>query len=209
MNIIEAGRELLKRDLTFGTGGNISERTEGGFLITPSGIPYPQLSERDLVEMDLKGQIISGIHRPSSEWDMHRRIYLEFPESRGVVHTHSKYVNILACTGRKLPAIHYLLASVGGNSVDIAPYHTYGTEELAKDAVKYMGEKKAVILANHGLLTRGDSVKEALDIAETVEFCSFLYVGALTIGNPVYISDEEMDKMTEKFKSYGPGKTVE
>ncbi|MDO5713822.1 MAG: class II aldolase/adducin family protein [Tissierellia bacterium] len=206
MNIIEGGKELLRRNLTFGTGGNLSERKKDGFLITPSGISYDCLEEKDLVLMDMEGSIVHGIHKPSSEWEMHRQIYRNFYKANAVVHTHSKYVNILACTGESLPAIHYLLASVGGNSVDIAPYHTYGTKELAEDAVKYMGNKKAVILANHGLITWGDSIKEALDIAETVEFCSFLYVEASTFGTPTLISNKEMELMLEKFQDYGPGK---
>ena len=208
MDIIEAGKALIEEDLTFGTGGNLSERTKEGFRITPSGLAYEKMEEKDLVTMNEEGEVLKGIHRPSSEWELHRQIYLHEKRAMAVIHTHSKYVNVLACTGRKLPAIHYLLACVEGDSVDIAPYHTYGTKELAEEALSSLHGKKAVILANHGLVTWGETIKEAFDIARTVEFCSFLYVEGLKIGNPVILSKEEMAKMVEKFKDYGPGKEI-
>lgn len=206
MDIITCGRELIKRKLTFGTGGNVSIRKDGGFLITPSGVPYQELEEDDPVFMDLQGKVLKGHYPPSSEWDLHRQVYLRFSEAGGVVHTHSPYVNVLACSGLYLPAIHYLLACVGGDRVDLCPYYPYGTEELALGAVEHMHGKKAVLLANHGLVSWGRTVEEALEIAETVEYCSFLYVEATKLGRAQILSSEEMARTVERFKGYGPGK---
>lgn len=201
--VIQGGKDLIDKGLTFGTGGNISARVEGGFLITPSGMDYKILTESDLVNLSLTGEVIKGKQKPSSEWAMHALVYEKLKEAKAIVHSHSKYINILSCTGKCLPAIHYLLACTGGSCVNIAPYRSYGTRELAEVAVEAMGNTKAVILSNHGLLAWGESVEEAINITETVEFCAFLYIEALKIGTPSILSDKEMNHMVRRFSNYG------
>lgn len=203
--LIHYGNKMVEAGLTFSTGGNLSIRADDtSFLISPSGMAYESLKERDLVVMNSKGDILKGDRKPSSEWHMHGAIYDAHPEIKALIHTHSPYVSVVSSLGEDLPAISYLIASAGTSTVPLAPYETFGTEELAKSAVEAMGNSKVVMLSNHGLIAGGDTLKQAFSLAQEIEFCAFMYVTALSTGKKIhYVSDEKMDEVIEKFKGYG------
>lgn len=205
--LIDYGKKLIDEGLSFGSGGNLSMAMEDNqtFLITPSGIAYEALEKGDLVLLDHEGHTLEGDKKPSSEWQMHSSIYKNRSDIRALVHTHSPYVSVASTIVKSLPAISYLIASSGVSSVPVAPYETFGTEELAASAIDAMGkEAKAVILANHGLIAGGNSLKEAFSLAREIEFCAFLYVTAQSTGKEItLIPDEKMDIVIEKFKTYG------
>nr|WP_307775864.1 L-fuculose-phosphate aldolase [uncultured Cetobacterium sp.] len=203
--IVEYGKKMILDGLTKGTGGNISavNREKKLMGITPSGIDYMKMQPEDVVIIDVEsGKIVDGDRVPSSESDMHRIFYKYRDDIHAMVHTHSKYATALSCINEKLPAVHYLLA-VAGIDVPCAEYATYGTVKLAKNAFEAMQGTKAVLLSNHGMITGGESLSEAYNIAENVEFCCELYSIAKTLGEPKILSDEEMKGMIERFKNYG------
>lgn len=203
--LIQYGKKMVENNLTFSTGGNLSIRIDDrSFLITPSGMAYESLKERDLVVMTSEGEILKGDRKPSSEWHMHGAIYNARPEINVLIHTHSPYVSVVSSLGEELPPISYLIASAGTRTVPLARYETFGTKELGEAAVEAMGNCKAVMLANHGLIAGGDTLEQAFSLAQEIEFCAFMYVTALSTGKKInFIPDDKMDEVIEKFKGYG------
>lgn len=203
--LIAYGQKLVETNLTKGTGGNLSicHREDGIMAITPSGIDYFEIKPEQIVLMDVEtGKILEGDAIPSSESDMHRIMYKYRVDLNAVIHTHTTYATTLACLNISLPAVHYLVA-LAGLDVPCAPYATYGTVELAKNAFETMKNRKACLLSNHGLLAGGPDLATAFTITEEIEFCCELYYRAKSIGEPVILSESEMTMMMERFKNYG------
>lgn len=202
--LIEYGKKLISCGLTKGTGGNLSilNREENLMAITPSGIDYFEIQLEDIVILDLDGNIVEGNRKPSSEYGMHKIFYKNREDIDALIHTHTMYSTTIACLRWELPAVHYMIALAGKN-VRCAEYATFGTEELAQNAFKAMKDRRAVLLANHGLLAGAESLANAFNITEEIEYCAELYYRTKAIGEPVILSDEEMDTMAEKFKVYG------
>ena len=204
--IIEYGRKMVAKNLTTGTGGNLSiyDREKNMMAITPSGIPYEEMNSEDIVVTDLNGDIVEGERKPSSELSLHRRVYERRDDIDAVVHTHSTFATVISCLGEELPPVHYLIAAAGGSCVPLAEYARYGTEELAENAVSSLGEKyRAVLLANHGLLAAGGSLKAAFEVAETIEFVAELYYRTENVGDPQLLDQDQMAEVREAFASYG------
>ncbi|HZK00838.1 MAG TPA: L-fuculose-phosphate aldolase [Tissierellaceae bacterium] len=202
--IVEYGKKLIETNLTKGTGGNLSifNREKQLMCISPSGIDYFKTRAEDVVVLDLDGNKIEGDREPSSEYDMHRIFYKNRNDIDAIIHTHTMYATTISCLNWDLPPVHYMLALAGKN-VRCAEYATYGTKELAENAFAAMEDRKAVLLANHGLLCGAKDIANAFNITEEVEYCAELYYRTKAIGEPVIIQNEEMDLMMEKFKTYG------
>ncbi|WP_018875473.1 class II aldolase/adducin family protein [Thioalkalivibrio sp. ALE31] len=201
--VIRAGLETNRRGLNQGTSGNISVRLGDGMLITPSGVPYEALRPEDLVYVDAAGRW-NPQRKPSSEWHFHRAILQARPELGAVVHVHSVYASVVAIQGRDIPALHYMIAAAGGNSIRCAPYATFGTEALSRLAVEALEDRTACLLANHGMIATGPDLERALWLTEEVELLARQYVLSLQIGGPTLLDDAEMDRVLEKFRHYGP-----
>jgi L-fuculose-phosphate aldolase len=202
----EAGRRVVAIGLTRGTSGNLSARTAGGFLVTASGASLGDLDEDDLVELGADGARLGDGLRPSSEWRIHRDIYLARPEVGAVVHAHPPFATSIACLRRDLPAVHYELAFAGGAEVRCAEYATFGTPELSAAALAALAGRKACLLANHGVVALGASIADALAVAEIVETVAELFWRASAVGAPVVLPDDEMARVLERFGSYGKGR---
>lgn len=205
--IVEYGKKLLTSGLTKGTGGNLSifNRKEGLFAISPSGIDYFQIKPEDVVVLNIKGEKIEGDKKPSSEVEMHRIFYERRNDIDAIIHTHTMYATTLACLNWSLPPVHYMVA-LAGLDVKCAKYATFGTKELAENAFEAMKDRKAVLLANHGLLAGADNLLNAFNITEEIEYCAELYYRTKCIGEPVILPKEEMLLMFDKFKTYGQRK---
>lgn len=205
LGIIEYGKKLVETGLTKGTGGNLSicDRETGLMAITPSGIDYFQIKPEQIVLIDVKtGDFVEGEALPSSERDMHRIFYKYRTDIDAIIHTHTTFAATIACLNIDLPAVHYLVA-LAGPDVRCAKYATYGTVALAKNAFEAMKDRKACLLANHGMLAGGTSLAEAYNTTEEIEFCCELYYRAKSMGEPVILADDEMQMMMERFKNYG------
>ncbi|MFD1449048.1 L-fuculose-phosphate aldolase [Oceanobacillus profundus] len=203
--IIEYGKKLLDTSLTVGTGGNISifDKKSGYMAITPSGIDYYKLKEKDIIIMDLDGNVIEGTLKPSSEFQMHSIVYQNRNDAQAMIHTHALYATTVSCLNEDLPAVDYLVAHAGGPNVRCATYATYGTKELAENSLEAMEDRKAVLLANHGINVIGANLDEAFAITEQLEFCARLYWQARAIGSPIILPNDEMEMMVRRFENYG------
>lgn len=203
--LVEYGKKMSAEGLSSGTSGNLSIylKEEKVVLITPSGIGYFDTDPEDIVVMDLEGNIVEGSRKPSSEWHLHTLFYKNKPEAGAVVHTHSKYCTTLSTLRMPIKAVHYVIADAGTDEVPCAPYRRYGTEELAKVAVETAGESNAVLLANHGIVVCGKNLKSAYGLAKGMEYVAEIQVTAMSIGEPVVLTKEEMEEVMEGFKTYG------
>jgi len=201
--VLAACRELTRRGLTHGTSGNVSVRCdEQRFFVSPSGMDYELLQADDVPLMDLEGRWF-GRHRPSSEWRFHRDILRSRPDVGAIVHTHSPRATALACTGRGIPAFHYMVAVAGGRDIRCAPYHTFGTQELSDAALAALRDRRACLLANHGVIATGADLASAMRLAGEVENLALQYSVALTLGEIRILDDAEMSRVIEKFRTYG------
>ena len=190
--------------LNHGATGNCSIRKEEGFLISPSGISNNSLKSEHIVSMKMDGTLVNPKKlQPSSEWRFHRDIFTSRKDVNAVVHTHSVYASALSVLGAAIPQFHYMIAVTGGKEIPCAQYAMFGTQELSDNILKSLGKQKACLMSNHGLITVGNDLKEAVDIAEEVEHLSKMYVVANMPRKPHLLSDEEMDDVLKRFQSYG------
>ena len=203
--VVTNARALSTHHLSAGTSGNVSVRWQNGFLITPSALPYPQTEPHDIVYVGLDGRPI-GSHRPSSEWRIHRDIYIARPDAGAVIHAHAAFATTLACHERRIPPFHYMVAAAGGDDIRCAPYATFGTAELSAHVLAAMQNRRACLLANHGLVAAGASLDQALAIAVEVEALCEMYWRCLQIDEPYRLTDEEMTAVIDQFnRGYGAG----
>jgi L-fuculose-phosphate aldolase len=201
--VIDTAIAMSDSGLSPGRSGNVSARFETGFLITPSGLPYDALQLSDIVFIDENGIPAAKARIPSSEWRFHHDVYGRFEETGGIVHCHSRYATALACCNREIPAFHYMVAAAGGKKIPIAPYALFGTQALSDNVIAALEGYKASLMEHHGLIALGDTVEAALDLAHEVEDLAAQYVLVLTLGSPQLLSDEQMDEVVERFKTYG------
>ena len=200
--IVATAREMNAAKINRGKSGNVSARLGAGFLITPTGIPYDAMTPDDIVAMTLDG-VARGDRAPSSEWRFHRDLYRAREEFHAIVHVHAPFATTLACVRRGIPAFHYMVATAGGRDIRCAPYATFGSPELAALAVAAMADRRACLLANHGMIAAGRDLAGALALAIEVEGLAEMYWRALQIGEPALLSDAEMDAVLGKFLTYG------
>jgi L-fuculose-phosphate aldolase len=200
--LIVTAIELNASGINQSTSGNLSVRADDGFLITPSGMQYSVLKPEDVVFMNLSGEHNASCN-PSSEWRFHRDIYAARDDAGAIVHTHSVHATALACLDRGIPAFHYMVAAAGGHDIRCAPYATYGTQALSDFAVAALAERKACLLAHHGVIALGNDLNSALALAGEVETLAHQYLAALAVAEPELLSDAEMDLVIKKFKTYG------
>lgn len=201
--LADAATRSVRLGLNQGSSGNLSLRCGAGFLITPSGLPTDGRAPGEMVFVDQDGQP-EGDLKPSSEWRFHRDILRTRPEFGAVVHAHSPYAVSLACLRRGLPAFHYMVAVAGGRDIRCADYATFGSQTLSDHALAALEGRKACLLANHGLLAAGRDLDEAVHVALEVEALCGQFWRASLLGEPVLLSDAEMDEVLERFRSYGP-----
>jgi len=208
--IVKYGLRMLSAGLTTGAGGNLSvfRRDAGLIAVTPSGLEYPAMRPGDVVLVDPLGDVKEeGPWAASSELAFHLSLYEARSDVNAVVHTHSPWATTVACLGCELPAVHYLVG-FAGTKVPLASYATFGTPELAQNAVTAIGASNAVLLANHGLIAVGPDLRRAFAVAEEIELVARIYLQAKAAGDPVILPDDEMDRVVRKFRTYGQPKTT-
>lgn len=205
--VVHFCRELVNKNLTTGTGGNISvfNRESGLFALSPSGMDYFLMEDEDVVVLDLEGNVVDGKLKPSVELDLHRVLYVNREDINAVVHAHSVYATTLATLRMGVPPCHYLIGFCG-HDVRCTEYVDFGTPALAEVAQAGMADRFGVLLGNHGLLTGGPDISYAFSAAEELEFVCQVYYRAKTIGEPTILSEQDMNAALAKFKSYGQKK---
>jgi L-fuculose-phosphate aldolase len=200
--VIKTCLAMNEMGINQGTSGNVSVRTDEGFLITASGIPYDKMKPEHIVEMDLDGGY-RGEYLPSTEWRMHYDIFKARPEATAVVHVHSTHATALACLRKDIPAFHYMIGVTGGASLRCSGYAEFGTQALSDTMLKAMVERKACLLANHGQICFGPSLEKVLWLAGEIEALCHQYWAALQAGAPTILTDAEMKTVLARFKTYG------
>jgi len=201
--LVAVAQALDAAGLVPNKSGNVSSRTPTGFLITPAGVPYAELTTGMLAALRLDGESGSGGLRPSSEWRMHAAIYRARPDVAAIVHTHSPRATALACAGQGIPAFHYMIALAGGD-VRCTPYATFGTAELAESAVRGLEGRRACLLGNHGVMAVGSSLQRALAVAIEVENLAGEYLAMRAAGlQPRLLDEAEIRNVVGRFTDYG------
>jgi L-fuculose-phosphate aldolase len=200
--IVETGLAMVEGDLTTGTGGNVSARTGDSVVISPSAVPYDEIDPADVPVVTLDGERVAGDLPPSSETPMHTNVYAGREDIGGIVHTHSPYASTFASLDEPIPASSYLIA-YAGHEVPVAGYAPPGSEELAEYALDALDEEtNACLLRNHGVLAVGETVEAAHETALIVEHCARIHYQASAIGDPVILSDQEVDELIAGFEEY-------
>lgn len=204
--IIDTVQSLCQERLITGTSGNVSCRFEDGFLITPSAIDYAELTPDMIIFVNMNGKTITDDtkyqNKPSSEWQIHRDLYVANHQTNAVVHTHSTYCTALACSHREIPAFHYMVAIAGGKKIPCAEYATFGSLQLSENILAVIDGYKACIMANHGAVFTGTDLKSTEDLASEIEALAQQYCELLKIGGAQIIDDKEMEVILGKFGSY-------
>jgi L-fuculose-phosphate aldolase len=203
--VVRACQQLLATGLVRGTSGNVSIRQAEMVAVSPTGVPYPELTPAALPVVGLDGSRLDGELAPTSELGLHLGIYRARPDVTAIVHTHSMFATVFAVLGEPIPAVHYQLARAGG-SVPLAPYARYGTEQLAETCVRTLGGGSAVLLANHGVVAVGAGLAGAMTVAESVEYVAELGWRARLVGEPRTLDAGQLAAAAEAFRDYGqPG----
>lgn len=204
--VIDTGNEMLRSSLVVGTWGNISARVPGTDLvaITPSGVDYDTIEPADIVLVNLRGEIVDGDKKPSIEVPLHLAIYNARPELHAVVHTHSTYVTAFALARKGIPGAAEDLVQIVGGDVRVSEYVLPGSAQLGINVVKAMEDRQAVIMANHGCVAAGRTLKEALKVAFVVEKSAKATTMAKMLGGVVELTQEDIDFMRNFFlNQYG------
>lgn len=200
--VIDACLRMNALGINQGTSGNVSQRVADGCLLTASGIAYERMQPEHVVEMDLDGGY-HGAWLPSSEWRMHQDLYNARAGAGAIVHTHSTYATALSCLRQDIPAFHYMIAVTDGATLRCADYATFGTQALSEAMLDAMRDRRACLLANHGMICFASDLDGALQLAVEVEALCRQYFIACQSGNPVLLDDEEMTRVLARFKTYG------
>ena len=206
LDVIRAGIMLDRYGLISLAGGNVSMRMPSGeLLVTPSGMIYENMVADDVIVMDLDGTIIEGENKPSSDTPAILYIFNHRPDINAVIHTHQPYATAISLIENEFRADLTTLGNACGGNVPIAPYSSPGSEEMGIDTVTYLGEGHAVILAHHGVMTTGDSLKQALNAAVHLEECARGYLAARAVGPIRHLTDAQIKQTVEIYKFVGQG----
>jgi L-fuculose-phosphate aldolase len=202
--LLATARAMNGLGLNQATSGNLSVRCGDGFLITPSALAYQDCTPADVVWLDCFGQPKDKVEqrKPSSEWRMHRDIYRHHPKAGCILHAHSPYCSVLACLERPIPPFHYMVAVAGGDNIRCAPYATFGTQELSDKVIEALRERRAALLAHHGMICCAADLDRVLELAVEVENLARVYVLALQVTEPPLLSSEQMAAVLRRFQEY-------
>jgi L-fuculose-phosphate aldolase len=195
-DVVRYGLRLVTDRLVVGSAGNISIRVGDTIVMSPSGVNYDQVTEDSVNVLDLDGTILEGSGRRSSEWPMHRRIY-DLTPAGAVVHTHAAFSVAVGAICDELPAVHYSVLRLGGDTVRVAPYTTFGSDGLAGNVTAALDQRFAALLQNHGTIAYGDGIGEAYDRTQMLEWLAEVYWRAALAGTPRILDHGELDAVRD------------
>lgn len=202
--LINACLWMNERHLNQGTSGNISARIDAGILITPSGVPYEDLTPDAMVTIPLSGLPDSDGPKPSSEWPFHQGMHQARPDMPVVLHAHPPYCSVLAVQRRSIPACHYMIAAFGGNDVPLADYALFGSPDLCANMARIMADRHGCLMANHGATVLGETIDKARWRLEELEALARTYLFSSIGGTAHILSDAEIAEVMVAFQGYGP-----
>ena len=200
--IIATCLRMTDLGINHGTSGNVSARIPDGLLITPSGMAYDRMTPADIVRLDQDGNY-DGDRLPSTEWRFHHDIMRHRPEINAIVHNHAMHCTVLACLRMEIPAFHYMVAVAGGETIRVAPYARFGTQALSDHALEALEDRRACLLANHGMIALGSDLEKALNLAVEVENLASGYWRCLQVTRPAILTSGQMGEVLERIAAYG------
>jgi L-ribulose-5-phosphate 4-epimerase len=203
---VDLHHQLFEAGLVVWSGGNISQRVEGGFLIKPSGLMYPELTKESMVYCDLEGNVLEGKFGPSSDTAAHAYVYKSMPEVGGVVHTHSNYACAFAAVNEPIPCILTAIADEFGGDIPVGPFAEIGDDSIGRGIVSTLSghRSKAVLMAQHGVFTIGKDAKSALKAAVMCEDVAKSAHLAKGLGTPKRLPQEAIDRLFNRYQNvYG------
>ena len=189
--------------LNQGTSGNVSVRVAEGLLITPSALPYAEMRPEHIVKLPMEGPGAPTI-KPSTEWQFHQAILATRPDVMAVVHAHPVHATALSTLRQPIPPVHYMIAAFGGADVPVTGYALFGSETLAQMVSEALRDRDGCLLANHGAITTGTTLAQALWRMQELETLAQVYALARSMGDPVLLSEAEIDETLTAFSSYRP-----
>lgn len=201
--VIEAGIKLHDYRLISLSGGNVSLRVNNHILVTPSGMAYQELVSDDIVVMNLDGSIVEGERRPSVDSVALLYIYNNMPEVKSVIHTHQVYATAVGLISDTLPAVVTTLVNAALGPITVAPFSSAASLDMGIEAVNNLNGKRAVILKQHGVITVGSTLKEALYAAVYMEDAAKTYLAAKAVGDPPVLNAQQIQDAVDSFKVYG------
>lgn len=201
--LVGTARRTVSDGLVVGTSGNVSVRVGETVLVTPSGVPYDRLTPDDVTGVDLTGRQVLGTLVPTSELPLHLAVY-RTTGARAVVHTHAVHATAVSTLVDELPLIHYMAAALGG-PVRVAPYATYGTDELAGNMLRALEDRTGCLLQNHGTVTHGTTLDQAYDRTAQLEWMCRLWLTASSVPgrSPHLLSAGHLAEVADRLRSYG------
>jgi L-ribulose-5-phosphate 4-epimerase len=205
-SLLDLHHQLFNAGLVVWSGGNISQRVEGGFLIKPSGLMYPQLTKESMVYCDLDGKVLEGEFAPSSDTAAHAYVYKNMPEVGGVVHTHSNYASAFAAVNEPIPCILTAIADEFGGDIPVGPFAEIGDDLIGRGIVSTLTghRSRAVLMAQHGVFTIGKDAQSALKAAVMCEDVAKSAHLAKGLGSPKRLPQDAIDRLFNRYQNvYG------
>jgi L-ribulose-5-phosphate 4-epimerase len=201
--IVKAAKSIFYKGLVESGEGNVSMRygKKEELFITPSFNQYDSLSKDDIVHLNFNGEALSSGKLPSTEAKMHTAIYKSRPKVQAVIHTHSSYATMLSLVHKSIPVIMEEQVIFLGGAIEISQFGKAHTEQIGDTALEALGIRNAALLANHGVIVCGKSIAHAVKFVELVEKLAKIYWGALQIGQPVLVAQEDIERFQKHFDS--------
>lgn len=207
--LADLGRQMYQSGLVAGAWGNLSllVREEKAVVITPSGMDYTTVQPTDMVGLDLEGRVIEGYRRASSEARVHLAIYRARADIGGVVHTHSEVASAFAVLRKRIDPVVEDAAMLVAGAVEVAEYALPGSEQLGHNVAAALGDRYAVLMANHGLVGVGRTLEEAFTVCQVVEKSARILAWAQALGQPFVIPEQDVAELSRAYRqSYGQPK---
>lgn len=199
--VVRVALEMEAAGLVVGTAGNVSGlRPDGLVCLTPSSTPYRDITPEGLAVVDIDGVLLAGTGKPSTEKAMHLACYRAFPGVGGVVHCHPLHASMFAVAHRPIPpAVEEALVYIGGE-IKVADYKMTGSDELAAEVITFLGDRSAVLMANHGMLCIGKTPTDALHTAIVAEHTAHIIHGAIQLGGAVNLPDPMIETFANIYR---------
>ncbi len=199
--LLQTAKDMIAKGLVEGTSGNLSARLpDGNVALTPSSLPYETMALADLVVCDIDGNVLEGARSPTTEKDLHLSCLRKHDDIHAVMHCHAMFATMFAVTRQPIPCVIEEVDVYLGGDVPVANYELTGSKELGDEVSNWVGDRAAVLMANHGLLTVGKDPADCLKLAILVERTAQIVWGAKALGPLVPLPESTMTKFAPLYK---------
>lgn len=200
-SVLRSAKEMLRTGLVEGTSGNLSARLpDGNVVLTPSTLDYEVMELGDLVVVDLEGNVVEGERAPTTEKALHLACMRKHDDIGGVIHSHALFASMFAVVRQPIPCVIEEVDVFVGGDVPVAQYELTGSDELGEEVAGWVEDRGAVLMANHGLLTVGKDIENAMKVAHLVERTAQILWGARQLGDPVPLPDSTRERFAPIYK---------